>query len=157
MVTRKNIYVHLLVATCLTACLFFSPGYTKANTETVAILPFEVHAAEDLSYLKNGIRDMLASRLATGVGVNIVSKSTIDSVLGASSSAVQPEKFQSLAEQFKADYLVAGSYTSLGSGASIDAKVYASGLRTTQDFFSTAPGQTDVIMSINNLACYIGE
>lgn len=159
MLTQKTL-LQFSLALFVTACLIFNPSQSASAAtaaESVAIFPFEVHAPEDLSYLRNGIRDMLASRLATGAGVTIASKAKVDALFDTNSAAIQPDKLQSLAEQLNANYVVTGSYTSLGSGASIDAKVYSAGLRTSQDFFATAPGQADVIMAINNLAWDIGE
>ena len=127
----------------------------EPTSNLTAILPFEVHAAKDLSYLRSGIRDMLASRLASGAGVRIVNKSKTDAAL--TEGKVAPRRFLELSNRLGADYLVVGSFTSLGGGASIDAKVFARQTRTTHDFFATAPKEDDVIMAINNLAWEIGE
>ena len=40
----------------------------QAVTKTVAVLPFEMHAPSSLAYLQEGLRDMLASRLAANGG-----------------------------------------------------------------------------------------
>ncbi len=140
--------------------LMFSTGAVFAEEQkkvkSIAIFPFEVHAAKDLSYLKNGIRDMLASRLAAGGGVKIIAKSSIEQAMAGKDSLV-PAEFEALCSKIKADYLVSGSFTSLGGGASLDAKVYKAESNETLDFFGTAPKEDDVIVAINAMAWDIGE
>ncbi len=70
---------------------------------------------------------------------------------------LEPDFLALIHVELAADYLVTGSFTSLGGGASIDAKVYARQTRTTHDFYATASTADDVIMAINNLAWDIGE
>ena len=151
--TKVFISSCMVVITILCSTVAFS-GDGDANS--TAIFPFEVHASKDLTYLKNGIRDMLASRLASGAGVKIVNRIATESLVKGG-QAILPEQYQEICEKLKADYLVIGSFTSLGGGASIDAKVYAAQTRSLQDFFATAAKEDDVILAINNLAWDIGE
>ena len=63
----------------------FSVSPLKAAEEnpakTVAVLPFALHAGENLAYLQDGLRDMLASRLAANAGVVIVERRRVDTLL----------------------------------------------------------------------------
>ena len=60
----------------------------------VAFLPFTAHAAEDLSYLKDGIRDMLASRLSANAGIFVVDKAETDKALAARLAATGGKNIQ---------------------------------------------------------------
>jgi len=142
-------------------CLSFSfqnqaTAEEQQQDKSIAIIPFQVHAPKDLSYLKNGIRDMLASRLAAGGGVKIVAGNATEEALAGNETFTQAN-FLQIGKTIGADYLVSGSYTSLGGGVSLDAKVFDINTGESQNFYATAPHEDDVIMAINNLALDIGE
>ncbi len=155
MYKRNKSCFSLLCSLLIIVFVFAFHEKSHADNNT-AILPFQVNASKDMAYLKNGIRDMLASRLAAGSAISIINKAKADKVVQAG-SAILPADYQNISEMLGADYLIVGSFTSLGGGASIDAKVYASQTHTTYDFYSTAAKADDVIMAINNLAWDIGE
>ena len=48
---------------CIFAILFMI-SISYADSERVAILPMKINAAQDYSFLQNGIMDMLSTRLA---------------------------------------------------------------------------------------------
>jgi hypothetical protein len=52
-----------LVLVLIIPVLFTAAGSAAETAKKVAILPFEINAPEDLSYLREGIMDMLASRI----------------------------------------------------------------------------------------------
>jgi len=52
--------------------LGLSGGATPATAKTLAITPFTVNAAEDLTYLSRGAADMLASRIAAQTDVSVL-------------------------------------------------------------------------------------
>jgi TolB-like protein len=89
---------------------------TPATKATVAILPIVVHSQADEAYLRDGLADMLASRLGRSPGVSVIrlddpSKATTDEkVARQSASAVG------------ADWVLFGSFTHFGEGASLDVK-----------------------------------
>lgn len=127
-----------------------------APAKKVAFLPFETHAAKDLSYLTSGIRDMLASRLAAGAKIRVVDRAAVDKALG-SAKLSQPEQFRALGKNVGADYVVAGSLTAIGAGMSLDAKVFGmAGNEPAQTFFATAASENEIISAIDQLAWEIG-
>jgi TolB-like protein len=166
---QKNRFVnpcHLFFFLLATFFLLHAMGpHCKAADNTkpasVAFLPFTAHAAKDLSYLQEGLRDMLASRLSANAGIVVVDKALVDRTLtdlGATTpdKSIPPQDLPRLAKNLGADYLVTGSLTSLGGGMSIDAKVIESGdTATPQNFYSTAATEDDVIPAINQLAADI--
>lgn len=128
----------------------------------IAFLPFTAHAAKDLSYLQDGIRDMLASRLSANAGIAVVDKALVDRTLAARPAAadktISPAELPGLGNNLGADYLVTGSLTSLGGGMSIDAKVIQiNNPASPHTFYVTAATEDDVIPAINRLAADISE
>lgn len=162
MLTKFDTRINSLIIFSLIVLLFgfssTSHCAPKQQTKkaTIAFLPFESHSAKDLSYLTSGIRDMLASRLASGVSAKIIDKSSIDEALTKSGRISQPSQFQQLAKKLEANYLVTGSLTAFGSSLSLDAKVYDRD-GVAQNFYATAATEDDIIMAIDQLAWNIAE
>lgn len=123
---------------------------------TVAFLPFTVNASKDMSYLRDGLGEMLASRLSAEAGVVAVDKKNVDSVLGGGAK-VDPNQVAALAAKMGADYLLYGSVTSLGGGMSFDAKVYSAAAKSSETFYATAAQEGDVMTAIDTLAWSVLE
>ncbi|MEW6594498.1 MAG: FG-GAP-like repeat-containing protein [Thermodesulfobacteriota bacterium] len=143
----------ILLMAAVTA--FASPAAPAAGKK-VAFLPFEAHAAKDLSYLTSGIRDMLASRLAAGAKIRVIDRTAVDKALGGAKLS-QPEQFRSLGKNVGADYVVAGSLTAIGAGMSLDARVFSvASDEPAQAFFATAASENEIITAIDQLTWEIG-
>ncbi len=48
---------------------------------TVAVLPFSVHSAENIDYVRQGVGDMLASRISVSEKLEVVGKDTLFNLL----------------------------------------------------------------------------
>ncbi len=90
------------------------PGRAAAGRVRVAVLPVMVHAMEDADYLRTGMADMLASRLGQNPSLAII---RVDDAELATSEVGNA---RSEGEKAKADYVVFGSFTQFGDGASLD-------------------------------------
>jgi TolB-like protein len=102
----------LLACLCLSLALA-GPATAKGRVK-VAILPVGVHALEGHEYLQSGLADMLASRIGQYEGVSVV---RIEDDTAATSNA---QKARESAKAVGADYVVFGSFTNFGQGASLD-------------------------------------
>ena len=125
--------------------------------QTVAVLPFAMHAPSSLAYLQDGLRDMLASRLAANGGAKILESSRIDAVLKEPGKELQQKEAVELAHQLGVDYVVTGSLTSLGGSMSLDAKVFSRDNVAPLTFYASAPQENEVIGAINLLSWDIAE
>jgi hypothetical protein len=98
--------------------LFIFSLHTFAANKIVVLLPLQIYADPSKGYLGEGIKTLLASRLA-GEGVDVV---TPDSVLSdADQQGVASEKrAEEITRLLKANYAVFGSITSVGAGYSLD-------------------------------------
>ena len=93
------------------------------QTVRIAVLPFAMHTPSDLLYLQDGIRDMLASRLAWKGKVQVVDRSAIDQALKGKKTSLSPDEAVSLGKSVKAEYVLFGSLTGSGQAISIDANL----------------------------------
>jgi TolB-like protein len=129
----------------------------ESSPVSIAVLPFATHAADNLSYLQDGIRAMLSSRLAAGSETSVIDKTLVDTSMAELAMSVdsnlQNDQLLTLARQLGAEYLVAGSLTALGGSMSLDAKVLSvTAPENPQSFFATAAAENDVIAAIDRLA-----
>ena len=81
---------------------------------TVAILPVVVHALEDQAYLREGLADMLASRLGQQPGIGVVR------VNDPAQATLDPAAARAAGQAVGAQWVLYGSFTRFGDGASLD-------------------------------------
>ena len=91
-----------------------SPILGTRPLQRIALIPVVVHSSEDPGYLRAGLRDMLVSRLEQGgrlevslVGDHSLATTNLDSALAT-------------ARSLDADFVLFGSFTRFGQGASLD-------------------------------------
>ena len=85
-----------------------------AGDVSIAVLPVVVHSAEDPEYLRDGLSDMLASRFERLGSIDLV-RGEVDG-----RGTTDGEKARALAREAGADYVLYGSFTRFGQGASLD-------------------------------------
>lgn len=104
---------------------------------TVTVLPFSVHSADNIEYVRQGIADMLSSRISASDQIEVVRK---DSVLEAlkkyASKDLTGDDVSAIGRTLKSDYVVWGSITKFGNSVSVDSKL-----------FDVAAGRSDVSVS----------
>jgi TolB-like protein len=119
----------------------------------IAILPFTMNTPSDLAYLKDGIRDMLTSRLVWQGKVQIVDRTLTEQAIKASKTSLSPAEAVALAKTLKADWVLFGSVTAMGKAISIDAKmVPVAGSGEPVDLYTQANNLDEVIPRINQFA-----
>jgi len=133
------------------------PTIGAAQTGRIAFLPFKANAPQDMSYLTSGIRDMLASRIASEIGLTVIDKAVVDKALASAGTPSQNDALLKLAKSLQADYLVVGSLTAMGSSLSLDAKFFDAGKAEPRNFYATAKNEGEIIQSIDSLAWDISE
>ena len=87
-----------------------------APPKRIAILPIVVHTHESQEYLQSGLADMLASRLGRAAGVAVIRVSEPELATTDLAAA------QAAARAVGAEYVLFGSFTRFGQGASLDVR-----------------------------------
>lgn len=133
-----------LVATWLLADL----AAAQARRSTVAILPIVVHATKDREYLRSGLADMLASRLGREKGVAVI---RVDDPEQATTDIAAAQK---AASAVGASWVLFGSFTRFGDGASLDVRCVpvAGDGGDPRAVFVQAGTLGDIIPRLDNLA-----
>jgi TolB-like protein len=130
----------------------------SADVKRIALLPFKINAEKDLSFLRDGIFDMLSTRLAQEGRVEVISRAKVDAAMqsAAASGTVNEAAARSIGSRLNADFVLFGSLTVLGENVSIDSKmVNISGGQPTMTFFDQSKDLGAVITKINLMAADI--
>lgn len=126
------------------------------NPRQVLVLPFDIHAAEDLSFLQSGIEDMLSTRLAQEGEVAVIGKARAREAAAAAARPVTPAIASELGRQLGADFVVYGSLTVFGESISTDARCLDVGQgKPVVVFGETGQSQGEVIGHVNDFAAQI--
>ena len=132
----------------------------SADVKRIALLPFKINSEKDLSFLRDGIFDMLSTRLAKEGRVEVISRAQVDAAMqsAAASGTVNEAAARSIGSRLNADFVLFGSLTVLGENVSIDSKmVDISGGQPTMTFFDQSQDLGAVITKINLMAVDIND
>jgi TolB-like protein len=142
-------------------CLFYVIAAVQPlwamGEKTVAVLPFTVHSADNIDYVRQGIGDMLSSRISVNEKIEVVSR---DAVLAALKETGGKEltlaDIYGLGKKLNADFVVWGSITKIGNSLSIDGKlVDIAAYRAVVAVVTQSPSMDEVIPKINDFALKI--
>ena len=88
----------------------------KKEAKRVAVLPFAVHSSEDITYVRDGIWDMLISRLSASDAMRISTKQEVKDAQGQPETEEQTiADVYGLGKRLNLDYAVWGSITKIGN------------------------------------------
>ena len=135
-----------------------TPIWAFANPLQVAIVPFKINSEKDLSFLKDGIVDMLASRLYWENKVSVMNRQTVEKAAASVAGTMDENTARILGKKLGADYVLFGSLTVFGNSVSIDAKmVDVTGKKKPLTFFNQSQGMDQVIPNVSLFASDINE
>jgi len=137
----------LALAFALAGSAALTGSAQAGDRATVALLPIVVHSNDSRDYLQQGLADMLVSRLGRNprVGVLKVEESA------KATSEVGPARETGKAEG--AEYVVFGSFTRFGEGASLDLSVAkVAGDAAPRQIFAHSDTLGGIIPMLDNVA-----
>jgi len=123
-------------------------------TTRLAVLPIVVHSLEHKEYLQAGLADMLASRLGRVPGIAVVR------VQGEGQATSDLETARGLGREVGARYVMFGSFTQFGEGASLDlrcAAVAADGEVGSRSIFIQSGTLGEIIPQLDRVAEKVGR
>jgi TolB-like protein len=139
-------------------CLLFlvatgAPLWAK-ETNRVVILPFSVYSAENIDYVRQGIGDMLASRISVNEKIEVASRDTVLTAI-KDSGVKEPTlaDVYALGKKLNADFVIWGSITKIGNSLSIDGKLVDIGAsKSVLAVFAQSQNMDEVIPKITDFA-----
>ncbi len=130
-------------------------GTVAAKEKTsVTVLPFTVSSAENIDYVRQGIWDMLSSRIAVDDKTEVTGKDTVLAQLKElNKKELTLADVYGLGKKMNADFVVWGSITKIGNNVSIDGKlVDVSAYKSPVGIFVQSQGLDEIIPRINDFA-----
>ncbi len=111
----------IIFLTFLLALAFSLPFKAHSSDKMLVLFPMAMYADQSKSYLKQGIKIMLMSRLSGG-GIGIISDEALEPLLDGKEKdgVISKIRAEDIARRLKADYAVFGSITAVGDGYSLD-------------------------------------
>jgi len=139
-----------------------SPSITQTREPgrvyKVAILPFLIHSQENLDYLREGIYDILASRITVEGRIEVIDRSIVEQALYEEKPMRLDESVATkIGMRAGADYIVLGSLTKIGDYISLDARLISiSEEKPPLGVYTQHKGIDDVMVKIGDFAQDIG-
>ena len=147
----RSLKLRPLALTALCVLLGLSSQSASAqvpeDTVRIAILPMRVHSSESRDYLRAGLIDMLASRLEQIDAIEVI---RVDDPAKATTSY---RRASDTGRELGVDYVLFGSFTQFGQGASLDVQVaaIAAGEAPMTQIFVQSGTMGDVIPDLDDL------
>ena len=139
-----------------------SPSITQTRDSgkvyKVAILPFLIHSQENLDYLREGIHDILTSRITVEGRIVVIERSIVERALYEEKPMRLDETAATkIGMRAGADYIVLGSLTKIGNYISLDARLISlTEEKPPLTAFTQHKGIDDVMVKIGDFAQDIG-
>ena len=132
------------------------------TAKKVAIVPLEMNATQDLSFLQKGLFSMLSARISDPGKVEIIEREVIESAMAraqenpATKGVLNESKARLIGAGLDADYILFGSLTMFGESMSLDMfMVDTTGETPTLSFSRQAREQGAVITELDEIAAEI--
>lgn len=117
----KKTFIRNIGLLALLAVLVILPTAAIAAGVRVAVLPWKVNSAENLDYIRDALPEMLASRLGAKGSIEVVAADEVKDVIASMKvNGVTDKVAMEAGVRLKADYVVYGSLTVIGTAMSLD-------------------------------------
>ena len=101
------------------------PTPTQASRQAIAVLPFSVRGGEEIAYLREGIVDLLSTKLDGAGGWRSVDpRAILGLVARQKTGSLDPQQGRDIAEKLKASFYVLGNIVEIGSRLQLHASLY---------------------------------
>jgi TolB-like protein len=133
--------------------LLVSPSRAAQQKIKVAIIPFKMNVGEELKYLRDGIMDMLSTRLTQGADITTVESLVVKKAAEGITGELNEVIARRVGSDLGADYVVFGSVTKVMESLSIDGKVLkVQGEGHATQVFTQSSGMDNVIIKISEFS-----
>ena len=153
----------IILILCLFSLLTF-PFHSVAQPKDpgkvykVAILPFIIHSQENLDYLREGINDILTSRITVEGRIIVIERTAVERILyEMRPMRLDEDVAKQVGTRAGADYVVLGSITKIGNYISLDARLISiTEEKPPLGVYTQHKGIDDVMTKIGDFAQDIG-
>lgn len=119
----------------------------------VAVLPWKVNSAQNLDYIRDGLPEMLASRLGAKGNIEVVATDEVKDVIASMKvSGVTDKVAMEAAVRLKADYVVYGSLTVIGASMSLDAQAISPATGVATRLHANGTGMDSIMQMVERIS-----
>jgi hypothetical protein len=123
------------------------------SVKKVAITPLVVNAQTPMDYIREGVEDMLSSRLTWEDKVVVLNRPMVKQAVEKGKTPVDEARARELAKQLGADVVIWGSISVIGTSVSLDFSVLEPAAKQPpKKFFAQAKGMDEVILRVNEVS-----
>lgn len=143
----------LVFCLCAVLCGKAFPVHA-GQPQKIAILPLTTGGQDNIEYIAEGLRDMIASRVASGSGLMVIEQAAVTAKYsGGGRETPSVEKVRGLGRALGADYVIFGSAARMGSDLIIAVNLLSvSGEPTPIPVFTQTLGLDEVIPRLQLIA-----
>ena len=150
-----------VIATVILSILFSAQiGFSATDRlKTIAIIPFEINASQNLDYIRDGIVHMLYSRLSWPDNVMVLPQHQVDKKLAAQSAntEITDQEVKEVTQTIHSDFILTGSITQFDNAFSIDTKIYDIANKKFLAFSQRSDKSDDLIDKVDRVAAVINH
>ncbi|MEA1966653.1 MAG: hypothetical protein U9N77_00285, partial [Thermodesulfobacteriota bacterium] len=132
-------------------------GSAKAETKKITICPFTINSQKDISYIRDGLFQMLSSRLSRKGHIIVADKNEFVPLLKDSHNLLDSSRADKIAKTTNSDYLLLGSITEFAGAFSLDTKIYNVKEKNFNTFYAQAENLEEIIPAASSLAAEINK
>jgi TolB-like protein len=150
--------VFLLIFTLLLPTVSMSQSRDANKVYKVAILPFAINSEENLDYIRQGVYDILSTRVSVEGRIIVLDRTLVERALYEERPMrLDEDAAKKIGYRAGADFIVLGSITKIGNYISLDARM----ISVTEDkpplsAFTQHKGLEDVMVKVGDFAQEIG-
>jgi len=126
----------------------------EAQTRKIAILPFAVNSSENINYIRDGIWDMLISRVTVAGKTEVIGKASVTEAMSKEPGKEMTQAdVSALGKRLNAEFVVWGSITKIGDSLSLDGKLLdVASSQSPVTLYDQSRGMNEVIPKISDFA-----
>jgi TolB-like protein len=145
----KNLFKCMICLFCLVAS---AQTLWAKEKNIVAVLPFSVISSENIEFIRQGIVNLISSRLSVNEKIEVVGREQVLAALPESrGKEFTPIELLGLGKKINADFIVWGSITKIGNSLSIDGKLFDIGAnKSSLAVVAQCQGMDEVIPKISD-------
>jgi TolB-like protein len=138
---------------CLIIILISTGSLSAKDKHIVTVLPFSLNSSENIEYVRQGIQDMLITRI-TFDNINVLSSDVVsDEMKKSNIKNISLNDVYNIGKKLKSDYVISGSITKIGSSISVDGKLIdISSAKSDVSFFTQSCNLDEVVPKINDFS-----
>ena len=137
--------------------MIFYSDHATAEIQKIIIIPFETNSKENITYIKEGVFQMLLTRLSWKDKILVAKKDEVEQALIKCSNVSKNKLPFKLANLMDSNYVFNGSITQFAGSFSLDINVFNIKNKTSQFFFTQAQTMEKIIPELSILAAKINK